>query len=201
LNAGWIERERVTKQLAEKYDVKIGSYIYIVYDEKQYKNTKECKKPNYDENQIMEKPQLGKNHKHTKTDYPTKTDSFTKTKSVRKSTHTKLPTNEKTYNLMEQLQVDETFIEEIEKYRKEIKAPFKTALGLNNLLTEYLNIMKSLNISPYKIFEIQASKEWKSVKVEWIQRELQEDVSNKWSGIVSDKVAKGMNAVEEFMNS
>jgi len=97
---------------------------------------------------------------------------YTKSKSVRKSTHTKI-VNEKTFSLMNQLNVNETFIEEIIKYRREIKAPFKTALGINNLLNEYLNIMKSLNINPYKIFEIQAGKEWKSVKIDWIQRELQ----------------------------
>jgi len=64
INAGWISREKVTKEIAKEKNLKSGTYIYTIYGE-----------PNLAKSQISSKAKFGKKHIQSNTDLINNTDN------------------------------------------------------------------------------------------------------------------------------
>ncbi len=53
-------------------------------------------------------------------------------------------------------------------YRKSIKSPLKTQMGYTGLENKLIEVMSKFEITLIKALKIMASKEWKSIEVEWM---------------------------------
>jgi hypothetical protein len=87
--------------------------------------------------------------------------------------------NSQTSELLNNLGVDESFAKKLIDFMKDIDKPIKASFRLNQLLSEYVRIKAILKLDPEEIFNIQAAKEWKDIKLEWVRKVTKEpEVTN-----------------------
>jgi predicted transcriptional regulator len=109
-----------------------------------------------------------------------------KEKNIKKSTHTKLK-NDKTFELMQKLNVDDNFIKEVIEYRKAIEKPIVTAYALNLFLNSVLKVVETYKVNPEEVFEFIAGKQWQSIKVDWDEVKNEFGVNTKVIGTKTKK--------------
>jgi predicted transcriptional regulator len=125
----------------------------------------------------------------------TKNTNTKKVKNIKKSTHTKLK-NDKTFELMQKLNVDDNFIEELISYRKQIKKPIATTQALNLMLNNILKVVTAYRVRPGEVFEFIAGKQWQSIKFDWdevkkeFSNQLQKEANNNTNNINNGYMSK-----------
>jgi hypothetical protein len=154
IESGWLERDRIT----DAEDGTIGAYDYSINLSPKMVGTPE--------EGIPEKRVSPKNGEHNNTNSSNKTKENIKSIDASLISKFKEETNagEVAINLMA------WFIQ----YRKSIKKPIKTIAPMKLLITE---MRKCIN-SGYKLEEMKElmeSKEWQSIKFEWVEKELKKN--------------------------
>jgi predicted transcriptional regulator len=109
-----------------------------------------------------------------------------KEKNIKKSTHTKLK-NDKTFELMQKLNVDDNFIKEVIEYRKAIKKPIVTAYALNLFLNSVLKVVETYKVNPEEVFEFIAGKQWQSINHSWDEVKNEFGINTKVIGTKTKK--------------
>jgi len=114
---------------------------------------------------------------------PLVTEDYIQKKLITKETNTYIPIStkintkptKKDIELVENSKVEtkigRSILYDFLAYRRLIKKPIKTVKGLNDFISNLNSIVKA-KYNLYEVIELMESKEWQTVKLEWVQKEL-----------------------------
>lgn len=153
INRGWLSRDKIN----DSKDGVIGSYNYSLNLSPKMVGT-----PDYSVHQNGDYP---KNGEHSNTNSLNNTNS--------KQTQTGKP------SLVDAYALEDSALTELAKevlykfitYRKKIKAPIKTTAPLKAFITTLRNAV-NLGYKYDDIINLMESKEWQTIKIDWIKKEL-----------------------------
>jgi hypothetical protein len=80
--------------------------------------------------------------------------------------------------LLEELKVDEEFLNELIEYRKAIKKPLNTTRGVKGVLKAIRDTFIETGISPTELFEIMAENEWQTIKTAYLKNNSNNNNNN-----------------------